>query len=86
MLEQLADNFWLQIGIGMSLGIVWIIISSRKNPLADCPACGGTISTEAYECPHCGHPLKSTLGQIILKIFVGGFLFSLGLVILSLFL
>ena len=30
--------------------------------------------------------VKSTLGQIILKIFVGGFLLSLGLVILSLFL
>ena len=83
MLEQPADNFWLLIGIAALLGIIWAIIASRKNPLADCPACGGTISTEAYECPHCGHPLKSTLGQIILRIFVGGFLFSLGLVILS---
>ena len=83
MLEQLADNFWLLFGIGASLGIIWLIIASRRSPLTTCPACGGTISTKAYEYPHCGHPLKSTLGQIILKIFVGGFLFSLGLVILG---
>ena len=86
MLEQLADNFWLLFGIGASLGIIWLIIASRRSPLTTCPACGGTISTEAYECPHCGHPLKSTLGQIILRIFVWGFIAFWGLIILSIFL
>jgi TonB family protein len=25
-------------------------------PLVNCPECGGTVSSEAPTCPHCGHP------------------------------
>lgn len=23
-----------------------------------CPSCGESISTAAYDCPHCGHPIR----------------------------
>ena len=28
--------------------------------LATCPDCGGTVSTEATSCPHCGRPMAET--------------------------
>src|SRR5882757_2478138 len=26
-------------------------------PLVTCPECGGSVSTAATSCPHCGHPM-----------------------------
>ena len=28
-------------------------------PLINCPECHGTVSDQASQCPHCGHPLTA---------------------------
>lgn len=33
--------------------------------LLSCPECGGLLSTEARDCPHCGYPLrKGGIGSV----------------------
>lgn len=27
-------------------------------PVTNCPTCGQQVSPKAYDCPHCGHPLR----------------------------
>lgn len=27
-------------------------------PPISCPSCAGAVSPEAFDCPHCGHPLR----------------------------
>ena len=52
-------------------------------PLINCPACEKQISTEANDCPHCGHPIKpkssstNSVIKVVIIIFIvliGGFL------------
>ena len=33
--------------------------------LIKCPACGNTISENAFSCPHCGEPIKKVSGEIV---------------------
>lgn len=37
-----------------------------KPKLVLCPVCIGQVSSEAWACPHCGHPLKETFGQAMM--------------------
>jgi len=30
----------------------------------ECPDCGGTVSTEAASCPHCGYPMKQRPNRV----------------------
>lgn len=36
---------------------------------ASCPACGKTVSPKAFDCPHCGHPLRKPKRGFFGKIF-----------------
>jgi hypothetical protein len=51
-----------------------------SNPnLVTCPACGGSISPEAFSCPHCGKPLRSRPGDWLASL---GLVYVLGLIAL----
>ncbi|MCI8609460.1 MAG: zinc-ribbon domain-containing protein [Firmicutes bacterium] len=44
--------------------------------LTQCPVCGKTVSSSAYECPECGHPLKEkeggiSFGLVLLAVILG---------------
>lgn len=34
-----------------------------------CPSCDGKISSKAFDCPHCGHPLRKAKRGFFGKIF-----------------
>jgi RNA polymerase subunit RPABC4/transcription elongation factor Spt4 len=42
-----------------------------------CPACENGVSTKAYTCPHCGHPLRVTLLNFVLVCAIILFVISL---------
>ena len=55
---------------------------SSQMPLATCPACSNPLSPTAYDCPRCGHILKTPsrgpFGQIVKYVFI---LFHLGMLV-----
>jgi hypothetical protein len=50
--------------------------------LIKCKACGDEISSKAYSCPHCGHPLRKTPGARIAQGCAGFVMMAFGLAIL----
>jgi hypothetical protein len=42
---------------------------------AACPSCRGTVSPRAFDCPHCGHPLRKPrrglFGTLFKWLFIG---------------
>ncbi|MEM1429082.1 MAG: hypothetical protein AAGG09_06470 [Pseudomonadota bacterium] len=43
--------------------------------ITTCPSCGGNVSPKAFDCPHCGHPLRKPrrgfFGTIFKWLFIG---------------
>lgn len=47
-----------------------------------CPSCNGNVSPKAFDCPHCGHPIRKAKRGFFGKIFKGLFiLFNILMVI-----
>jgi hypothetical protein len=54
---------------------------SPKPSLVPCPLCGGTVSSDAYSCPHCGKPLRMRLADIYAKVQLGFLAVALALML-----
>jgi len=39
--------------------------------LLKCPACSGSVSSDAYACPHCGKPMRHTPINTLAKMVIG---------------
>jgi endogenous inhibitor of DNA gyrase (YacG/DUF329 family) len=54
---------------------------SPKPSLVPCPLCGGTVSSDAYSCPHCGKPLRMRLIDIWAKVQLVVFVVAAAMII-----
>jgi hypothetical protein len=50
--------------------------------LKTCKACSGAVSSQAYSCPHCGHPLRKPPTHRLAQGCGGLFAMIAGLIIL----
>jgi uncharacterized paraquat-inducible protein A len=50
--------------------------------LVKCKSCGGEVSSKAYSCPHCGHPIRKSPGARLAQGCGGIVMMAVGLVIL----
>ena len=41
------------------------VVASNPN-LTDCPDCGKSVSRQAKQCPHCGRPLGTPVGKLVI--------------------
>lgn len=46
-------------------------------PLFPCPACGASLSRDAYACPKCGKPIRATPINLLAKIVIGALAFMI---------
>lgn len=66
---------------GFARKLLWL----KDFPLADlttCPSCNKDVSPKAYDCPHCGHPIRKPKRGFFGKLFKWTFILFNGLMLI----